>query len=229
MLIAPTEPPSLRAIGTVSSTPELFGVDVLFYARGLKYGIQRKEIKDLLASIEDGRLAKEIGMMAGRIDVPVLMVEGELRFTMDGVLTNGSGFGREWTKTALRGLLWSARAKGLWVQHTDNLADTIATVQMLQLWAKKDRHGTLEKRPGVQSVWGRGHVMDREYGVYVLQSLPGVGSELAGRIWDKYGLCMELTVGEGELMAVEGIGKKKAQAMIQTLGPKGHKNGADNG
>lgn len=218
MLVAPTEPPSLRAIGQVSSTPELFGVDVFWIAQGQRWGVQRKEVKDLLASVEDGRLAKEIGMIQGRIDHPVLLVEGELKWTLDGKLMAGSGWGREWTKAGIRGLLWSARSKGLWVQHTDSLQDTIETVKLLEVWSQKPRHNALDKRPGVQSVWGHGHVMDREYGVYVLQSLPGVGPELAGRIWDKWGLCLELTVGEEELMEVEGVGKKKAGAMVRVLG-----------
>lgn len=51
--VAPTEPPSLKAIGKVSSLPERVGADVLFFSRGQKHAIQRKELRDLPADVAE--------------------------------------------------------------------------------------------------------------------------------------------------------------------------------
>lgn len=214
MLISSTEPPSLRALGRVSTFPEAHGVDIWFIANKCKVGIQRKEVKDLIASLEDGRLAKEIMQMTN-LDYRILIVEGELRFTNDGVLL-GRDYGTRWTHAQLMGALWSVQSKGLWVLWTKNLSDTIGYVKLLEKWFSKSRHDSLERRTGPTSIWGTTPTSE-EYGSYVLQSLPGVGPEIARRIYKMYGLPFNWTITKEDLMKVEGIGKKKAEAMIRAI------------
>lgn len=214
MLISSTEPASLRALGKVTTFPELHGVDIWFVANGLKVGIQRKEFKDLLASLEDGRLAKEIMQMTN-LDYRILIVEGRPTFTNAGELV-GKQYGRGWTKAQINGALWSVQAKGLWVHWTDNLAETVEHVQWFEQWFSKNRHDSLERRPGPTSIWGTKPTSE-EYGSYVLQSLPGVGPELAKRVYRKFGLPLKWTITIDDLMTVEGIGKKKAEAMIRAI------------
>lgn len=214
MLISSTEPPSLRALGRVSTFPESHGVDIWFIANKCKVGIQRKEVKDLVASLEDGRLAKEIMQMTN-LDYRILIVEGELRFTNDGTLM-GRGYGSRWTHSQLMGALWSVQAKGLWVLWTKNLTDTKEYILLLEKWFSKSRHDSLERRTGPTSIWGTTPTSE-EYGSYVLQSLPGVGPEIAKRIYKMYGLPFQWTVTAEDLMKVEGVGKKKAEAMIRAI------------
>src|SRR5512139_620381 len=91
MMIAPTEPAALRALGTVKLTPERFGVDIMWGSTvtGL-CGIQRKEISDFFASMTDGRLAKERAQMQG-LDLRVLVIEGRPMWTTEGVLVSRFG------------------------------------------------------------------------------------------------------------------------------------------
>jgi ERCC4-type nuclease len=171
---------------------------------------------DLIASVQDGRLAEEVQRMraCGRLDVQVVLVEGRPNWTIDGVLL-GRGFGAQWTVAQHRGLLWSVRDMGVWVDTTDDLADTANWLTMFDRWCAKDRHYALIRRPGAVSAWGKPD--NREYGIHLLQGLPGVGPEIAERIWDKYGVPWAWTISESELKEVEGIGVKKATMMLSML------------
>jgi len=53
---------------------------------------------------------------------------------------------------------------------------------------------------------------------HILQGFPGVGPELAGRMVDHFeGVPLTWTHAIDELMEVEGVGKKKAEGMVNAL------------
>lgn len=211
--VAPSEPIALKAIGKSSSMSEKFGADLWWVAGGKLWGVQRKELKDLLASVEDGRLTREMGMMT-RLDYAFLIVEGWPRFA-DGQML-GDGWGRPWTEAGFYGMLLGIEQRGVSVWRTENLAGTIRWVQTAEEWSRKAKHSSLRAREGIgPGKWGR--PTNREYAVYVMTSFGGVGPELAGRIFDTYGLPLRWTVGVEELMALEGIGKKKAEMIVKAL------------
>ena len=63
MLISPTEPPELKALGKLSLLTEKHGADVLIMPHASwegMLGVQRKELKDLLASMSDGRFGEQM-------------------------------------------------------------------------------------------------------------------------------------------------------------------------
>jgi ERCC4-type nuclease len=212
--VAPTEPPALKAVATkITTEAEAYGVDVLFTgAEGRLCGVQRKEVKDLLASAQDGRLAKELGQM-GSLDIKALFVEGQMTFTHDGMLM-GKAWGREWTRAQVCGLLWGVANKGVWVHRTESLVETVEAVKLFTKWCRKAEHGSLDRRPSVGGgMWGSGPT-HREFAVWMLQGIPGVGPKVAEAIYQVHGMPFKLTVGVEDLMMVEGIGKKKAEAIV---------------
>lgn len=216
MLISPTDR-QLHHLGRVSSLPEKWGCDVVIRTSRYWAGVQRKELADLIASVQDGRLAEEVQRMAacGRLHVRALLVEGKVNWTTDGILL-GKGFGARWTVSQHRGLLWSVRDQGIWVDFTNDLFDTAVWLKMFESWCGKDRHYALMRRPGPVSAWGRPD--SREYGIHILQGLPGVGPELAERMFDTFGgVPWAWTVGQDELVKIPGVGKKKAATMLSML------------
>ena len=220
MIISPTEPAKLRAIATDVSTrlESRYGSDITFRSRGRWVGIQRKELKDLIQSVNDGRLGQNLMQMAD-LDVGVLLVEGEPRFTLEGELTNHA-FGRGLTQAQWRGVLWSAQSRGLWVDRTRNLDETIEWVQQFEAWCSKDRHVSLIKREPVLSPWGAPG--NKEFARHILMGLPGVGVELADRIVAKFGgIPWRWECTKEELMEVEGLGKKKAEKIMGIFGSEG--------
>lgn len=217
MLISPTEPPELRAIGTTTFLPEKFGADIAWAMKGGWVGVQRKEVKDFIASIGDGRIGQQISQMQA-LDHAHLVIEGRVTWTTEGELVNGSGYGRPLTKAQWRGVVWSIQSRGVHVGYTESLRDTILYVRQLEAWLRKDRHGSLNKREQVYAPWGKPG--NRDFARHVLMGFPGVGVEIADRIIDKFGgIPLGWTVTVEELLQVDGIGKKKAEVMLAALRP----------
>lgn len=217
MLISPTEPVELRAIGTTTLLPEKFGADVAWAMKGGWVGVQRKEVKDFIASIGDGRIGQQVSQMQA-LQHAHLIIEGRVTWTTEGEMVNASGFGRPLTRAQWRGVVWSIQARGVHVGYTDSLADTILFIRQLEAWLKKERHTSLSKRDAVYAPWGKPG--NRDFQRHVLMGFPGVGVELADRIIDKFGgIPISWSVTEQELLLVEGIGRKKAQMLLTALLP----------
>jgi ERCC4-type nuclease len=189
--------------------PETFGCDLLFAANGRWAGVQRKEFKDLISSIRDGRLGEQIAKMSDPgLCYRMVVVEGSAKWTMSGDLVGRYGGGV--TRQSLRKILWTARANGLWVDFSDSLDDTVRLLETFEEWCKKDVHRSLSGRPAVRSQWGT--VNSRDYQVHLLQGLPGVGPELAAKILDQVGMPMMLDP-QSDLLSVSGLGPKRVAAI----------------
>lgn len=221
---------TFRQLGPSTWRCEEFGVDAMWSARGRLFGVQRKELKDLVASVQDGRLAKEM-MQVGRLDVAVLVIEtgernGGWPRVSGGMLADLGGFTRPWTISQLRGLVWSVMARGVWVLTVKDERECVEMLGDLEKWSKKDRH---------ESLMGRGQVPgglfgsrgSREFGVWMLSSLPGVGVKMAGDIWDEFGgdvvrlsdKVVERGGGDAVkgLTTVKGVGKVTATKIAEVF------------
>lgn len=218
MLVAPNEPAVLYSLGHRDLTPERFGVDILFAATGKLIGIQRKAFPgDFLASIEDGRLEKQVNQMQA-LDIAVLCVEGKGSWTTEGELIYSWGAG--WNRSKHRRYLCSIKSAGIWVEQTDDPYDTIRYAKDLKAWAEKPYHNSVRHRPPVKrNEWGK--LESRQFQSHLIQSLPDIGPELAERIIDTHGFPFRLVLSAGDLMQVDGIGPKKAEKIVRafTEGP----------
>lgn len=220
--VAPTEPPALKKLGKSSLLPERHGVDILWTVTGeggkkVTVGAQRKEWKDLVASVEDGRWQREIVQMAS-LPAAWVVVEGWPKVGAGGQLVD-KRYGRGWTEAMLRAVLWSAQSRGINIDRTANIAGTCDWVQAVVKWSRKANHSSMLHRPMATSQWG--HKGNREWGMHLLQGLDGVGVELAGRIWDRFGgVPWSWDCSIDDLMEVDGVGKKKAEKLWKQLGGK---------
>lgn len=214
MLVAPTEPPLLRALGKTSLVPEEYGCDFLFSSTefGL-VGVQRKELSDFVASVLDGRLAKELGMMK-RLGLSLLVLEGRATWTNDGLATWTSS---RWRATQHLGTLWSIQLSGCWVITSTTVQETSTLISAFTRWTAKPRHIALESRPGPASdEWGK--VGNREWGIHLLQGFRGIGPTNARDIYEHFGsVPLVWTVGLLDLVEVPGIGAVKAERLLDAL------------
>lgn len=207
MLISSTEPPELRSIGTSSQLPEKYGSDILFRVNTKLAGIQRKEFSDLVASVNDGRLNKELAQMQA-LDHRLLIVEGEPRWSLDGVwLGNGS-----FTRARFHGLMLDVQFLNCSVLMSSTVTETIALVSQYEKHLREPRE--LNGRPKPKGEWGR--ASSRDWAVYMLQGL-GLGPKTAGNVYDVLGIPLQWTVTEQELMCVPGVGKNRAKKLIGAL------------
>lgn len=217
MLISPSEPARLRSIGKVSRKhEEKYGVDVWWCARGKTFGVQRKELGDFLASINDGRLKTDRAKMK-LLDHAVLLLEGKPRWSLDGQLLSGSGYSHRWTRTQHRNYLLSVQNDGIMVDYTDDLDDTVLRIQEMQRWSEKD-HQSGKGRPKPVSSWGKAGY--REFQIHLLTSFDGIGPGQAEAILEYFGrVPMHWSVGVKELQQVAGIGPVRAKRLMAALEP----------
>ena len=194
--------------------PETFGCDVIMSSPDGWVGVQRKEIKDLLASINDRRLGEQVAKMSG-LAVKVLVVEGKVRWTDSGEM-----LGDRWTRMnrgTLRKILWGLRRQGVWVEWTDSLSDTVQLLGDLETWSRKKKHRGLVPRGAAQSVWGK--ATNRDFQLFMLQGLPGVGPDTAERILDEAGMIIGLKPDAVERLGrVRGVGPKTIEKIREALG-----------
>lgn len=209
--VSPTEPLAFDDLGQRSSLPERFGVDFLAIVDGWRVGVQRKTVVDLIRSIEDGRLQRELAQ-AGSLDLAAMVVEGAWTWTTDGRLLDSPG----WTVAQLLGVLWSVQAEHGWVVWCSPSPEiTRLSLRAFEAWAGKVEHTSLRRRPKARGEWGK--PTNREWAVHLLQSFPGLGVERASALYDAIGLPLRWTVSEKDLRKVPGIGPVLARQLVRAL------------
>lgn len=217
MIVSPSEPPQLKALGTVSGTPESYGCDILIVQGKARTGIQRKKFpEDLMSSLADGRLYSQLPKMAS-LDRSIIILEGHGQWTLDGELVDRYA---NFTKGQLYGLKSSIMWEfGVHVEQTQDLRETAEYLKALELWCMKPKHTSLRTRPGApKDSWGK--TGQREQAIHMIQGLPGIGIELAGRIYDHFGrVPIKWDLEQmSDLLAVPGVGKIKAAKIWEAFG-----------
>jgi len=182
MLVSPTERdllPLLAGKAMSHTLPEQHGADVLVVAPGKgRLAIQRKTFPDdLLASLEDGRLAREMALLS-RTECPVLVIEGQPQWTADGHLM--APWASRWTQAQLRNLLRSVWwVHGVAVEYTSNIEDTAKAVLEIESWFRKEVHRSLLSRPKRVSRDSWGTSSRRDFALF-LSSGPAGGRQRTG-------------------------------------------------
>lgn len=192
--------------------PEKYGADILFLSHLGLVGIQRKEIDDLVSSIQvGGRLQEQLAKM-NQLDVKILLVEGDPSWTTDGVLQSRS----HWTLAHHNGTLWSVQSMGFWVGQTKSMTQTCAWLKMLEVWLRK-RHDSLLRRPKVKPTWGDRD--NKDWSIGILSQLPGVSLKRAEAIFDKVGLPLvwDQRIPIDALLDIDGIGEKTVEGILKCL------------
>jgi len=214
MHVSSTEPHEFHQLGDVSTLPEKYGMDFLWYTKGW-CGVQRKEIKDLSASLRDGRLGREIAQMES-LKHKMLIVEGMIEQVGDQIIyRNQPLMGKAlWWAT-----LWGLQANNISITFTRNKTETAAAVQAYEHWTSRDTHTALSRTRNTPKVNSWGQHTNREFQIHMLTGLPGVGRGTAETIINHFGhMPINWTATEEQLCEIPGIGKTKAQRMLKALG-----------
>lgn len=213
MLISPAEPRQLRELGTTSSTPEKYGSDFLIHSPTFGVvGIQRKELNDLVASLTDDRISREIIAMK-ELDHAIWLIEGVPQWSSDGQLLSTR---TRYTLTQHRGFLFTLLFQGFSLLSTVTLTDTGLLLSQLEKWLGKEKHRGINGRQPPRGMFGSPDV--REWQIHFLQGLPGLGYERANAIVSHYG-GLPLRLCEGvSLEDVAGVGKNTAKRIEGVFG-----------
>lgn len=212
MLISPAEPREFLVLGLRSPVPETYGADFLSFPQGKTLAVQRKECSDLIASMRsDDRLARELHQLK-EADRAVLIIEGRWAWR-NGESTRQGCQGV--LKAQVDGIILSLQANNVWVLTTDNIPDTIATLQRIERYFEKDTHDSLFRRPKSRGLWGTWH--DRDWACHVLSGWDGLSTVRAGALYDQYGLPLRWSITREEMLTVPGIGAGTADRLWRSL------------
>jgi len=214
LLISPTEPKEFRQLGVYSSVPERYGVDFFIPSPVFgRVGVQRKEIGDLVASIGDGRVEREVWQQK-ELSQAIWLIEGRVEWTTDGLLLS-SATRQRYTRSMHLGVLLSLQSYGCWILSSQSLADSIVLLSSLNRWLMKEKHGSLLRRPTAKGQVG-GDLTDKR--IHVMQGFDRVGYERARDIveWCK-GLPFQMREGV-DLTDIPGIGLGVVEAIEKVIG-----------
>jgi len=212
ILVSPSEPAELRETLGATSSPlcEEKGADILAPTGKGLLGIQRKEVpSDFLASLEDGRLARELPLLTKGVDFPILLLEGMFIYDTEDCLRVGgrpTRYKRLGIKRLLRSVFYSY---GIYVEHSSGLSDTPTVVKELIDYFGHE-HTSLFTRPKLQGLWGK--PTPNEQICYFYQGVPGIGVVLAQTLAGVFPCPAGLvTASLDDLKSIPGIGKQRAE------------------
>lgn len=202
MLVSPAEPREFLTLGPYSSEPERLGGDFLCFPRGQVVAIQRKTCADLVASLRDDRIARELGQLQSA-DTAILIVEGDWRWDRHG-RCRLKGYDAGFLRSQYDGVMLSLQYHGVWVMTSPDIDGTISLLRQIEGFLSRDQHSSLFTRPKNR---GGG---PRNWARFFYQSWDGIGTTTAESLYDTVGLPLQWTVTEKQLAAVRGVGKIRA-------------------
>ena len=166
-----------------------------------RLAVERKEVKDLLSSIMDGRLFKQAGELSSSYMRPVILIEGASLLT-EKMISESAIMG------AIASLIGDYRCSVVFTKNAEESA------KLLYAMAKREQLGGRgvgrrgdKKRMGI-------HQQQR----FIVEGLPGISATMAERLLAHFGSVEKvMRASEEELMQVEGIGKKRAKVIREVV------------
>jgi len=193
------------------------GFDFLQFTEAGLIASERKRVPgDLLASAEDGRLARECTAMREEADYGFVVCEGKFTYTQDGYLRDGKRLTR-WTKTGVRNLLRSIRfVEGADIEFTANTRDTAQLLRDFQKYFDNPKHGGYRSRPTLSPAWYVSTFEERY--LHWIQGLPGISIGRANKIAGFFSNPMAvMSATLVDWKGVPGIGDKTAKGIWEFL------------
>ena len=157
--------------------------------------VERKTIRDFGKSIVDGRLLKQMIRLASSTYQGVMILEGIAADTVDLKMTRASMQGA---------LITVSLILGIPVLRSKDPSETARLIVYVGRQLNSITRGGIQRH-------GYRPKGSRKRQLYILQGLPGIGPEKAGRLLDRFGSVeAAVTASSTELQSVEGIGKNIA-------------------
>lgn len=157
--------------------------------------VERKTIKDFGKSIVDGRLFKQMIRLASSTYQGVMILEGIAADTVDLKMTRASMQGA---------LITVSLILDIPVLRSKDPSETARLIVYVGRQLNSITRGGIQRH-------GYRPKGSRKRQLYILQGLPGIGPEKAGRLLDRFGSVeAAVTASSTELQSVEGIGKSIA-------------------
>ena len=166
--------------------------------------VERKTVGDFLESIVDGRLFQQVAKLSANYKNPLFLVEGDAAelFSLRDIHRNA-------VIGALTSIACNYRVPILFTK------DASETAEYLFVTAKREQLG---REKDIRLRVGRKWLSLKEQQQFIVESLPLVGPSMAKKLLQRLGSVQRVfTASEKVLMAVEGMGEKKARLVRKTI------------
>lgn len=219
LLVAPTDRalhdvlPSFDTTWRISSLPERHGCDVLVPTKTGVVGFQRKTLPDLVASHRDGRLYYELAQLQASATVahPYLIIESMFITTNDGAYVE-----TDLSVSTLHSIIAKFHTHGVGFLPTQSPRSTVACCLSVSRYLASGNANVIHRPKQLSNEWGQ--TTSRSYGIFLLQSFPGIGPKVAAAIYDHFGTVpIGWTVSVADLAQVPGIGRRRAESLTAAL------------
>ncbi len=170
-----------------------------------RVGIERKSVSDFLKSLADGRLFDQAKRLKEAFAKPFIIVEGKWDYVARAERTSKAA------SSALASLVYDF---GIGVIYALTKEDTARVIRFLA-----EREQGERKRYVPVKAQGKPPLSDvRQWQLFLVQCLPGVGPKLAERLLERFGSVRAVfNASVVELSKVEGMGLNKAQEIVKIL------------
>ncbi|MEM0505136.1 MAG: ERCC4 domain-containing protein [Sulfolobales archaeon] len=180
-------------------------LDVGDYVINSSLVIERKRVDDLVKSVFDGRFFEQVERLSEICDTPMLIIEGGLS-SIKHLTTR-------WK--SVEGALITAILRFRVIPYYTE--DSRHTAEVIKHVAEKLSAEKPFKSYSRRAIKPRGDDI-REWQLYVLQSLPGIGVKTARKLLEKFGnLRAVFNASQSELSVIDGISEEKASKIIKVI------------
>lgn len=153
ILVSPNESEVKKALGDDGFEAPLPFDFLLYTSRGPIPAERKRFPDDFIASVKDGRWAREAAAMRQYSPYCIGIIEGEGRYTSDDKLRIGNRVS-QWSRAGVRNMFRSLRyVEGVDLEFTSDILDTVECLKEMQAYFDKDTHISLRTRPRFESDW----------------------------------------------------------------------------
>jgi ERCC4-type nuclease len=174
---------------------------------------ERKEVGNLIGSIESGQLSNQLGIMLEKCDVSVLLVEGDVRpdYRTGGCVLHGHHDSR-FRYDALMNCLHAWQLRGVLVERSINESDSAHRIISLFKMYQDDKSViTLKKKTHMDFSLKRDAILS------IVAEFPGLGVTKARNLLRDHGSIQQIcSSSPDELQITHGIGKELAKRIYET-------------
>lgn len=198
----------LRNYGLTVVEDMMEAADVCFFPHGLKVGIERKQVNDLLNSLRDNRMVSQAHKLIDTYDASILLIEGRYDRSANGVVTyeaNGQWHESGWSWDSFTGMLLDLKWMGL-IFHQCMSGDAAREIARIVGSLCKEEHAWIRQRERPTII-----TIDSAYrnNVWGLCAFAGVGPEWAGAMLKHFGSFGAVVAANVEALAVVTNGSGK--------------------
>ena len=217
VVITSNEPKSIRKLFTdrIEMSMEF---DFKLYTKSGIVGIERKKVPgDLISSIEDGRLGKQILAMREECSIKIVLLHGVMTYNKNGVLRQGKRTSSRWTAKGMRNLRRTLEfVEGCYIEYARNNIELVNVINEIQIYLDTPQHNSMHIRQGIRRDWII--PTNQERVMYWFQGLPKVGTTTAKKLYDKFPTPLSLFQASiEEICEVPKIGKHSATNIYNFL------------